>query len=115
MHFRLLRKLGVCFSINIYQMPQSACYSRNSLRNYKLTLLGLSCTALMLIRDNKATPPGQFTVSRNLVWDFRCLYYVPSFLSCRATKRLYIHGSLNSPENHGSFLRLFCKSAIIIM
>ncbi len=60
MHFRLLRKLGVCFQlnsmniiiINIYQMPQSACYFRNnSLRNYKLTLLGLThsnyCSALL--------------------------------------------------------------------
>ncbi len=31
--------------INIYQMPQSACYFRNnSLRNYKLTLVGLKAS-----------------------------------------------------------------------
>ncbi len=43
MHFRLLRKLGVCFQLKFYeyhylQMPQPAC--NNSLRNYKLTLHG---------------------------------------------------------------------------
>ena len=35
--------IKILIIINIYQMPQSACYFKNnSLRNYKLTLLGLT-------------------------------------------------------------------------
>ena len=54
MHFRLLRKLGVCFqlkslSLIIYQKLQSACY--NSLRNYKLTFACPNRTLHKLLRS----------------------------------------------------------------
>ncbi len=49
MHFRLLRKLGASFQLKCYEYhyylsnASIACYFRNNtLRNYKLTLLGLS-------------------------------------------------------------------------
>ncbi len=58
MHFRLLRKLGVCFQLKFYEYhyhlsnASIACYFKNnSLRNYKLTLLGLMLTAFHRLLD----------------------------------------------------------------
>ncbi len=42
MHFRLLRKLGVCFQLNFYEYHYHSIACDN-LRNYKLTLHGLKC------------------------------------------------------------------------
>ena len=50
MHFRLLRKLGVCFQLKFYEYHYH-CLNPLAILDYKLTLLGF-----ILLATSKCTP-----------------------------------------------------------